>query len=170
MLHHLLNQISTIIPIEMLSETENGIEVSYYEDNLPSEEQFVQINNLLDGWPLYQIKLIKLEELNNIWNNIVKNGWMSPNSYRLGIDIQDVALLNGVFTLAKEAHSMGMDTPVSIIDLDGIAHTLSLQDLTVLMLQYGQARASLSNSYATIKQSINNSTTIEELNAINLTI
>ena len=65
---------------------------------------------------------------------------------------------------------MGMDTPVSIIDLDGIAHTLSLQDLTVLMLQYGQARASLSNSYATIKQSINNSTTIEELNAINLTI
>ena len=103
MLHHLLNQISTIIPIEMLSETENGIEVSYYEDNLPSEEQFVQINNLLDGWPLYQIKLIKLEELNNIWNNIVKNGWMSPNSYRLGIDIQDVALLNGVFTLAKEA-------------------------------------------------------------------
>jgi hypothetical protein len=38
------------------------------------------------------------------------------------------------------------------------------------MLQYGQARATLSNSYAALKQSINESTSIEELNAINLTI
>jgi len=170
MLYHLLNQIASVIPIQMLSETENGIEVSYYEDNLPSQEQLTQINNLLQNWPLHQIKLIKLEELNAIWNNVIKNGWLSPDGYRLGIDIQDVALLNGAFTLAKEADSMGIETPFSIIDLDGISHTLSLQDLTVLMLQYGQARASLSNSYATIKQSINNSTTIEELNAINLTI
>jgi hypothetical protein len=154
----------------MLSETENGIEVSYYEDNFPSEEQLTQINNLLQSWPLYQLKLIKLETLNTSWNNIIKSGWLSPANYRLGIDIQDVALLNGVFTLAKEASLMGMNDPIYIVDLNGVSHSLNLQDLTILMLQYGQARASLSNSYAAIKQSINEATNAQELEAININI
>jgi hypothetical protein len=170
MLYHLLNQISTVIPIQMLSETEGGIEVSYYENSLPSEEQSTQINNLLQSWPLYQLQLIKLDTLNTSWNHVLKSGWLSPEGYRLGIDIQDVALLNGAFTLAKEASLMGMNDPISIVDLDGTSHSLSLQDLTILMLQYGQARASLSNSYAAIKQSINAATTTEELDAIDTNI
>lgn len=170
MLYNLLNQISAVIPIQMLSETDNGIEILYYEDNLPSLEQEEQINNLLQSWPLYQLKLQKIEQLDSNWKEMLKTGWITSYGYSLGIDIQDIALLNGAFTLAKEASLMGMIDPVSIVDLNGISHSLSLQDLTLLMLQYGQARSLLSNSYASIKQAINSAESIEEINSVNLTI
>ena len=65
---------------------------------------------------------------------------------------------------------MGMTDPTSIVDTNGESHSLSLQDLTALMLQYGQARAIMSNSYATIKKSILESQSEEEVEAINISI
>jgi hypothetical protein len=81
----------------------------------------------------------------------------------LGIDIPDVALLNGNFVLAKEAAGMGITDPVFVVDTTGESHAFNLADLTALMLQYGQARAVLSSQDAAKRTAINNANTIEEL-------
>ena len=170
MLYNLFNQINSIIPIQVVSDVDDIIEVIYYEDNMPSEQQSEEINNLIQQWPLYKSKLEKIELLNNSWKNKLKSGWQTPQGYNLGIDTSDVALLNGAFTLAKEANNIGINDPAIIVDINGQSHPMSLQDLTLLMLQYGQARSLLSNTYATIKQTINNSTSIQELDNININL
>ncbi len=170
MLNILLSKLQNIIPIKAIVERNSTIDIEYFIDNMPSESQLLQISNIIDQWPLEKIKLEKIKLLDESWKVRLRTGWETPYGYNLGIDISDVTLLNGAFTLAKEASLMGMNNPTSIVDLDGASHSLSLQDLTTLMLQYGQARASLSNSYASIKQSINMATTTEELEAINTNI
>jgi hypothetical protein len=170
MLNILYAQISNLFDIEDISETNGVVEVRYYQDNIPNELQLAEINDILALWPLMKIKLQKIQDLNDNWKTVLNNGWTTQSGYRLGMDIQDITLLSGAFTLAKETSLIGITDPVPIVDLDGISHSLSLQDFTVLMLQYGQARSLLSNSYASIKQAINSATTLEELNAVNLTI
>jgi hypothetical protein len=169
MFNKILDQLNSIGPVLSILDDNGTLSVEFDNYNLSSEES-VLVNNILESWPLEKERYIKLQDLDSNWKNVLKNGWTTSYGYKLGIDIQDITLLNGAFTLAKEASLMGMNDPISIVDLDGASHSLSLQDLTILMLQYGQARASLSNSYAAIKQSINAATTIQELDAIDTNI
>lgn len=168
MLYKLVQQLNNVLPIRGISESNNIISVMYI--NQPTELQLTQINEVIDSWPLQKSKSEKLNQLDEIWSSTVKNGWTTTNGYKLGIDIQDITLLTGAFTLAKEANSAGFTDPTYIVDTEGNSHALSLSEFTQLMLQYGQARATLSNSYANLKKSINEATNLEELNAINLTI
>lgn len=156
-------QISDIVPIHgILNNANNSFRIDYI--NHPTEEQLSQINTIIQSWPLEKAKLEKLESVDKEWTATLANGWATPYGWKLGLDIQDVALLNGNFTLAKEAANLGITDPVFVIDTDGEAHEFSLQDLTMLMLQYGQARAALSSQDAAKRKLIKNATTIEELN------
>lgn len=172
MLNILLSKIQSIVNIKNIIDENSIITIKYFdgEENQPSESQLLQINELISQWPLEKTKLEKIQLLDDNWKIKVKTGWQTPDGYSLGIDISDVALLNGAFSLAKEASIMGINDPINIVDTNGQSHSMNLQDLTVLMLQYGQARASLSNSYANIKQSINSASSIEELEAININL
>ena len=169
MLNILFDKIKNVIPIKTIIDNGSTIDIEY-STNQPSEEQLHQINDIIASWPLDKAKLEKLQQLDKFWNQTVKTGWTTQAGYKLGIDIQDITLLTGAFTLAKEANNIGLTDLSYIVDTEGNSHGLSLPEFTQLMLQYGQARATLSNSYAALKQSINESTSIEELNAINLTI
>lgn len=170
MLTTLLQKIEKIIPVISVYEKQSGIEIEYQTNNLPNEDQLEQINLIIANWPLDKAKLAKIQFLDENWKTKIKSGWQTPEGYYLGIDISDVALLNGAFTLAKEANSIGITDPINIVDVNGQSHSMGLQDLTILMLQYGQARAALSNSYANIKQTIDSANTIEELESINISI
>lgn len=170
MFNKILSDIESIVPaILSIAEINDELMIEY-NNYKPTTQELNSINSILAKWPLEKARYLKLQELDIKWKQVLENGWSSLDGYRLGIDTQDITLLNGIFTLAKEAASMGMTDPVSIVDLDGESHSLSLENLTLLMLQYGQARAILSNSYATIKKNINSANTIEELDSINLTI
>lgn len=67
--------------------------------------------------------------------------------FRLGLKQEDVTLLTGAFVLAKEAAAIGVPVP-PIIDAEGRPHTLTIEQLTAVMLGYGHHRASLSAEYA----------------------
>lgn len=169
MLNLLHKKVSEIVAINGISYDENKQIVIDYVD-LPSEQQAQLVNDLIDQWPLEILKYNALKNLDNTWNNTVSNGWTTPFGWKLGLDIQDVALLTGAFTLAKEAASLGITDPVSIVDTSGNNHSLTLEQMIGLMLQYGQARASMSAQYANNKNAILNSTTPDELDqAINPT-
>lgn len=163
-LHNLINN---IVPIHGVADNGDG---SYRVDYIdqPNVEQLELVNAILESWPLEKAKLEKLETVDEEWQNTLNAGWTTPYGWKLGITTQDVALLNGNFTLAKEASNLGITDPVFVIDTDGESHEFNLQDLTMLMLQYGQARAALSSQDATKRKMIKNATTIEELNNLNV--
>ena len=154
--------IANILPIHGVADNgDDTYRVDYIDP--PTPEQLDRVNSIIESWPLEKAKLEKLEKVDQEWEEVLEAGWTTPYGWSLGIDISDVALLNGNFVLAKEAASLGMTNPVFVVDTTGESHEFNLNDLTMLMLQYGQARAVLSSQDAAKRTVINNANTIEEL-------
>jgi hypothetical protein len=164
-LSKLHEQINSIVSIEGVQDLGNNtFHIEYLTE--PSSEQLTQVNNIIAQWPLHKAKLEKLEQVDISWKTTMSNGWTTPYGWKLGIDTQDVTLLTGAFILAKEANSMGLSATGTVIDMDGQSHELSLQDMTILMLQYGQFRSQLSSQDALKRELINNANSIDSLNQI----
>jgi hypothetical protein len=95
-----------------------------------------------------------LANLDFWFKNTIDDGFTTEDGMTLGLAEQDVTLLTGQFVLAKEAAAAGLPIP-AIIDKAGVAHSFEdIEELTALMLAYGQARASLSAEYAQRKAAI----------------
>ena len=164
-LSKLHEQINSIVSIEGVQDLGNNtFHIEYLSE--PSSEQLEQVNNIISQWPLHKAKLEKLEQADIFWKTTMSNGWTTPYGWKLGTDTQDVTLLTGAFILAKEANNIGLSTTGTVIDMDGKSHELSLQDMTVLMLQYGQFRSQLSSQDALKRELINNAISIEDLEQI----
>lgn len=71
-------------------------------------------------------------------------GYETPGGWRLGWQADDVALLTGLYVLAKRASELGISQPVVLTDTTGERHTLTFAELETLMLAYGAARAAAS--------------------------
>jgi len=163
-LHNKINSITPIISIEKIDEINFAIE--YHDPTSVNPEQLVLINNIINQWPLDEAKLAKLEILDNKWNNQLSQGFTTPYGWKLGLQNSDVTLLTGAFLLAKEAANMNLSSNASIIDTDNISHSLSIENFTILMLEYGQYRTQLSTAYAETKILIENAQSFEELDSI----
>jgi hypothetical protein len=84
----------------------------------------------------------------------VEAGFTTTSGIKLGLKESDVTLLTGNYVLAKEAAALGMQLP-ALIDADGQSHTMTdIEELTAIMLAYGQHRAALSAEYANRKNDI----------------
>lgn len=116
---------------------------------------------------LNDIKNQKLASLERAWNTWINNGWTTPEGWKLGLTIADVTLLSGAFLLLKESVNLGLSNTTTIIDLDNMPHTLDLTQMTSLLLNYGNHRATLSANYSNIKTQIQNANSIEEAESIN---
>jgi len=78
-------------------------------------------------------------------------GFSTESGIKLGLRESDVTLLTGNYVLAKEAAALGMEIP-ALIDADGTPHPMaSIEELTTIMLAYGQHRSQLSAEYASRK-------------------
>jgi hypothetical protein len=148
MLDYLHKKISEIVDIDgvYLDEESGEYVVSYKQE--PSEELFWAVREIILTLTLEWARINKIKDINVWWEQLTNIGWQTPYGWNLGMSTNDVALLNGVFTLAKEAAQLGVTEEVFIIDTEGNSHSFNLEDLTMLMLQYGQARASFSQLYA----------------------
>ena len=71
-------------------------------------------------------------------------GFETPGGWRLGWQPDDVALLTGLYVLAKRAAELGVDQPVVVTDKAGERHAMTFAEFEPLMLAYGAARAALS--------------------------
>jgi len=72
------------------------------------------------------------------------DGYETVYGWRLGWQADDVALLTGLYVLARRAAELGFEQPVIVTDLAGERHTLTLAEYEAVMLAYGAARAALS--------------------------
>lgn len=165
-LHKKINNIVEIIGLDELPN--NGFNIQYKNPSELTSDQIVQIGIILQSWPLDQAKLNKIELLDNKWKNQVEAGFDTIYGWKLGLTNNDVTLLTGAFLLAKEASNMGLSSEAVIMDTEGVSHNIQVEDLTMLMLQYGQYRSSLSSSYSSTKQLIENCTSIQQVENIQI--
>lgn len=166
-LHKKINEIISIISIE---ESNSGYHIIYTDNSQLNNNILTQINNILDSWPLDKAKLDKIQELDINWKSVINEGWVTPYGWKLGLQNADITLLTGAFLLAKEANSMGLSNISTIIDFNGISRSLNLNDLTQLMLLYGEYRSQISSKYSNIQALISQAVSTQTLNNINLEI
>lgn len=115
---------------------------------------------------LSQAKAKKLQAINNEWLALEKTGWDSGQGFHLGITSSDVALLVGVFSMAKEAAALGLPIPGLISMANTPIPFATIQDMTVLLLQYGQARFGMAETFAARRKAVSDAATIEEVGGI----
>ena len=111
---------------------------------------------------LDEAKELKQISINNEWITLEKTGWDSGQGYHLGITPSDVALLVGVFSLSKEAAALGLELPHLISMANTPISFTTIQEMTMLLLQYGQARSNMASSFAARRKAVADATTIEE--------
>jgi hypothetical protein len=115
---------------------------------------------------LQYAKKQKLSQIENEWATLESAGWDSGQGYHLGITPSDVALIVGVFSLAREASAMGMPLPKLISMENNSIEFETIQDMTVLLMYYGNARSDMAKNFAQKRKAVEAATTIEEVNAI----
>jgi hypothetical protein len=78
--------------------------------------------------------------------SLLEIGFATPSGWRLGWTPDDVALLTGLYVLAKESNELGINNRVVVTDTSGEKHELPFEEFKSIMLQYGAARATASAS------------------------
>ena len=136
-------------------------------DELPQAVDGVwKLNYSLVDISLEQAKFNKLQNIEQEWRSLEILGWDSGQGYYLGITPSDVALLVGVFSLAKEAAALGLELPHLISMANTPISFTTIEEMTLLLLQYGQARSNMASSFAARRKAVADATTIEELGVI----
>ena len=109
---------------------------------------------------LSQAKAWSFQNIDNEWAALEKIGWDSGRGYHLGITPSDVALLVGVFSLAKEAAALGLPLP-NLISMENTAIVFSsIEEMTTVLLEYGQARSILASTFADKRKAVENATEV----------
>lgn len=115
---------------------------------------------------LDRAKQEKLSSIDFQWFTELQTGWDCGQG-QLGMSAEDVALLVGNFAMAKESAAMGGPIPPLVTKENNIITFNSIQDLTMMMMSYGQARSMISLEYAEKRKAVQSATTIQELETIN---
>lgn len=125
-----------------------------------------QVWNYMPSAPpdaLSQAKAWLYKNIDNEWAALEKIGWDSGRGYYLGISPSDVALIVGVYSLAKEAALLGLPLP-SLISMDNTPINFSsIEEMTTLLLEYGQARSVLAKTFADKRKAVYDARTAEEM-------
>ena len=165
MLIVLHEKINSIVPIQGISDNGDGTyRVDYISE--PTEAEIVLVNKAIEDFPLSIAKEAKLKQIEAEWVEVEKAGWDSGQGYHLGITPSDVALIVGVFSLAREAAAMGLPLPGLISTENNTIEFETIQDMTVLLMYYGKARSDMANAFAARRKAVENATTIEQIEAV----
>lgn len=151
-----MNEFAPIISITGAFDDMSRYRVEFAPDATP--EQINAATDFLQKWPMFREQR-RLAAHNyglvDAWfQEQIKAGFTTSRGFRLGLTTEDVALLTGNYVLAKSGAELGLPVP-PIIDMDGVPHAFSsIEELTFLMLEYGQYRANLSATYASRKEAV----------------
>jgi hypothetical protein len=148
------NGVSRNITMPVLLDSEIGKFISNLSD------QVWNYNTTAAPDPLSQAKAWSFQNIDNEWTALEKIGWDSGRGYHLGVTPSDVALLVGVFSLAKEAAALGLPLP-NLISMENTAIVFSsIEEMTTVLLEYGQARSILAGTFADKRKAVENSTEV----------
>jgi hypothetical protein len=153
--------IAKVCPIDGVYKDKDGIVNIHYKEEATSD-QIASSIDLIQQLPLLSAKQDKMAKIDKEFSNKIDAGFLTSYGWKLGLSIDDLVLLSSLYLMATTCERAGLQIP-SIIDTDGMPHLLEMQWLTVIMLQYGEHRSQMSLDYANKKKSVNDATTIEEV-------
>lgn len=105
------------------------------------------------------------------WYNTISNNGVIIGEIELAATINDQNRFDALITAEHLAFTLGLRQLTDITglsDKNGVWHEMTLGDLFSLLLQFGNVCAEWSHQYAVKLTSINNATTIEELEEISI--
>lgn len=119
----------------------------------------------LVAYPLEQVKLNKLTQINQEWHELEIAGWDCGQGH-LGLSAEDVALLSGAFALAKEGAALGLPLPSIVTQENNQIDFATIQEMTQLMLMYGAARSQMSTEFAARRRQVAAAVTVAEVEGV----
>jgi len=162
--YEIYKMIEKVCPIIGMSfNSIDKVEIQYGLD--ATDEQKEAAQKIISNLPITLAKIEKLKQINNEFEFLINQGWDSKQGFNLGLRPEDVSLLVGLFVLAKEGSALGLNPP-PVIDTEGNSHQFTIEELTIIMLQYGNYRANLSQNYASRKKRVEDANDINELENI----
>ncbi len=158
------DEINKVVKTHGLNLNNDGtFRIDYIEE--PTQDQLSIVNDMIQKYPLFCKKIEKLEKIQEEWDKTIAQGWNSGQGH-LGLTANDVALLNGAFTLAKEASNLSLDLPSLITIENNIITFSNILEMTQFMLRYGAERNRISVEFSLKRKAVEHASTIEELNNI----
>ena len=139
----LTQEINKVCPITGLSE--KGKTYFIHFDGVADEDQRAAAQYIVDNKATILDKYYKLDELDKNFADSIDEGFTTSYGWKLGLKNDDVLLLSSLFLLSKTAAEMNLPIP-EIIDTDGNSHALTIEELTILMLNYGDRKSTRLNS------------------------
>jgi hypothetical protein len=168
-LTELHNQVSKVTPIHgILGQQENGIPEVWY-DGEPTPEQKAEVDELLRGWPLAEAQLDQKAELNENVQAIEARGYTTSKGFVIDLSSAGASDLTGAVVLAKEAVENGYEGDHYILDIEGITHAVTYEELIQIGIEYGAARNALYIAASQTTKLIEAAKTPEELEHLALT-
>tara|TARA_R110000868_G_C10732118_1_gene751686 strand:- start:107 stop:577 length:471 start_codon:yes stop_codon:yes gene_type:complete len=143
--------VSSVCPIKGLSEEADSYVIQFAAEATP--EQKASANAIIANKDAITEKYQKLDKLDADFATSIDAGFTTSYGWKLGLKNDDLTLLSSLYLMARTCVEMSLPLP-EIIDTDGVAHNLSFEMLTTVMLQYGAYRADLSKNYAEQKKII----------------
>lgn len=158
------------IPIDGVGFDEKVARVDYQDKATP--EQRAEGDAIASKFDvvLEEARTDKVIELREWWDAVLQAGVMPDGQdYSLAAMPSDIGLLTGLYVLAQTAIGLGIKTNSDtfvILDATGTPHLLNFQELTFVLLSYGDKRATLATQYVGYSLAINAATKVEELEQI----
>jgi hypothetical protein len=156
---YLHTEIAAIAPIDGISggmQDIRGYQISFKPE--ATEEQRAAANAALLTLPEKLKKTLAhkagIAAIDQWFNEQIETGFTGPNNIKMGLKTADIALLTGNFIMSQQAVALGMPLP-PLMDMNGLAHFFAnIEELTQVMLAYGQHRANLAMIYAARKAAL----------------
>jgi hypothetical protein len=152
-------EIAAIAPIDGISggmQDIRGYQISFKPE--ATEEQRAAANAALLALP-EKLKKVRARDAamaatDKWFKEQIAAGFTGPNNIKMGLETSDITLLTGNFIMSQQAVALGMPLP-PLMDMNGLAHFFAnIEELTQVMLAYGQHRANLAMIYASRKAAI----------------
>ena len=156
---YLHDEIAAIAPIDGISggmQDIRGYQISFKPE--ATEEQRAAANAALLTLPEKLKKTLDhkagIAAIDQWFNEQIEAGFTGPNNIKMGLKTADIALLTGNFIMSQQAVALGMPLP-PLMDMNGLAHFFAnIEELTQVMLAYGQYRGELAMHYAARKAAV----------------
>ena len=164
----LYDALSEVAPVlGVLDKRPHGgeIVVSYSEE--PTAEQKQAVDEIVEDWPLKETQLDEKGKLDDTVRAIESRGYDTGRGFIIDLSSKGSSDLTGSVVLAKEAQTNGYEGDHYILDIEGITHAVTFEELIQIGIEYGAARNALYIAASQKSLVIRGAKTVEEVRSVN---
>lgn len=158
----LLTELQKVGPVDGVDQNGNVIFSSE-----PTPEQQAAVDETIQDWPLREAQLDEQGKLDDTVSAAESRGYDTGRGFIIDLSAKGSADLTGSVVLAKEAQTNGYEGDHYILDIEGITHAVTFEELIQIGIEYGTARNALYIAASQKRIVIRGAKTVEEVRSVN---